>query len=206
MKKVMILAGLLMVGTSLSACDIGGLNLGRDGKSVSSLSAEDKKEACEKLDDYYNKEIPPEEQKRAACTFAGIFAAAFAAPMTDAELQMACAEARDQCIDAPAMDSGEEEDTCTFDDTPDSCEATIGEVEACYEDLVEATKEAYADLDCATLTLEDMEEMTSGDDTPESCKTLEEKCPSTSSNNSTTNNSTTNNTANNTTANNTSTM
>ena len=34
--------------------------------------------------------------------------------------------------------------------------------------------------------LEDMEEMTDGDDTPESCKTLEEKCPT----QSTTNNST----------------
>ena len=203
MKKVMILAGLLMMGTSLSACDIGGLNLGRDGKAVSSLSAEEKKQICEDAEEYYNEEIPPEEQKRAACTLAGVFAAAFSSPMTDEELRSACAMARDECINAPEMSGGEEDDSCQYENVSDSCEATLGEVEACYEDRIEATKQAFAELDCANLTLEDMEEMTDGDDTPESCKTLEEKCPT----QSTTNNSTMNNTTmNNTSANNTASM
>ena len=201
MKKVMILAAFLMMG---SACDIGGLNLGRDGKAVSSLSEADQQAACEDIEAYYENKIPEAEQKRAACTLAGAFAAAFSSPTTDAELQMACATARDECINSNETSEEEGEDSCAFDNIPDDCEATIGEVELCYEEQIEQTKQAFAELDCANLTLDEMEDMMEATDTtPESCKTLQEKCPAeASTNNSTTNNSTMNNT----TANNMSSM
>ena len=154
MKKVMILAAFLMMG---SACDIGGLNLGRDGKAVSSLSEADQQAACEDIEAYYESEIPEAEQKRAACTLAGAFAAAFSSPTTDAELQMACATARDECINSNETSEEEGEDSCAFDNIPDDCEATIGEVELCYEEQIEQTKQAFAELDCANLTLDEME-------------------------------------------------
>lgn len=72
------------------------------------------------------------------------------AEATDAELQTACAEARDNCLtDPPTVTS-----TCNAEQAPPAtCTVTVGEAVACLNDVIAATEAAFAAYpDCAEMT------------------------------------------------------
>lgn len=72
------------------------------------------------------------------------------AEATDAQLQTACAEARDNCLtDPPTVTS-----TCNAEDAPPAtCTVTVGEAVACLNDVIAAIDAAYAAIpDCTELT------------------------------------------------------
>lgn len=174
MKKTLSLLTLLIMSTSLMACNRG-LDLGpSEDTKVSELSDAEAQEACDNLEAYYNDQIPEEEQKRVACTTAGLLAAAFTGASTDEELQSACAEARDQCLMGEVTEEGGES-TCSFKDS--SCMATVGDVEVCLEASVQATADAFAEIKCENLTVSTMEEMEEETQEIAECASLDAQCP-----------------------------
>ncbi len=109
--------------------------------------------------------------KSDTCTLTGLLTAAFAGGD-----KAVCQEAYEECMNKP--EEPEDEDDCKLDDEDSKltdCTATVGEFEACINDTIAATSEAYEGLSCDT----DVETLDSMGDNlePASCKAIEKKCP-----------------------------
>jgi len=137
---------------------------------LSSLTDAQTMQLCSSLDDYFSTTL-----KDFDCRLAGLFAAAFSAPDTDAKAQAACKTAYDECTTAPVMSTG----SCMK--PTGTCTATVGDFEKCMSDEGAIFDQAGASLPpCADLTLQDL--MSSGGDMtqpmePASCTALQMACP-----------------------------
>ena len=175
MKRTLVPLLLLWLALlTLSACDRG-VDLGPpEDTKLNELSDAEEAEACDNFLEYYDDEISAEERQRASCTFIGILAAAFSGATTDAELQSACAAARDECVMEPV--NSESDLSCNFKDF--TCDATVGELEVCLEAEVEQQARFYDGLQCDTLTLETMESTMDeeGEETIPECEPIYSKC------------------------------
>ena len=99
------------------------------------------------------------------CKLPALISAAFSGSETDDMLQAACAQALADCIANPEF-------TSDCEDGPNAaCTATVAEMEACFNDQVDAIEA----VNCEDLTLETIEENTMV--TVTSCDTFSEKCP-----------------------------
>lgn len=147
-----------------------------DDEVLGELSADEQEQLCDDVEEFMSSSAVAGPVNEMACRFAGIFAASFAAPTTDAEARAACSEAYDAC-----EDEGEPTDT-ECQPPSDTCQATVGELKACLEDYPDMM-ESFRDLfpSCDELTLELLNDMGEVDpgmlEVPASCETLSEKCP-----------------------------
>jgi hypothetical protein len=155
----------------------GDLNTGLpDDKPISSLTDAEITDLCGKIDAFYSEGKVADSLEDLSCRFAGMFAAAFSAPETDAAARAACQAAYDDCVAAPA----EVTEKCTK--PTGMCTATVGEIEACANDSAKALDQLASTFpSCAELTLADLEGTDGGDPMtpadPASCTTVEMKCP-----------------------------
>jgi hypothetical protein len=148
-----------------------------DDKTISSLTDAEIVDLCSKIDAFYSEGKVADSLEDFSCRFAGMFAAAFSAPETDAAARAACQAAYDECAAAPAEGMAEK---CTK--PTGVCTATVGEVEACANDSAKALDQLVDTFpSCAELTLADLMSMDGGDPMtpadPASCTTVEMKCP-----------------------------
>jgi len=137
---------------------------------LGSLTDAQSMQLCSSLENYFGASL-----KDFDCRLAGLIAAAFSAPDTDAKAQAACKTAYDECTAAPATSMG----TCMK--PTGTCTATVGDFEKCMSDEGAIFDQAGASLPaCADLTLQDL--MSSGGDMtqpmePASCTALQMACP-----------------------------
>lgn len=149
-------------------------------RPANSLTDTEVKQLCKAVDGFFNEPALNE----VGCKVSSVIAAAlFAAGGTDAELQMTCSSAYDECIKGDGKESpGAGASTSGQCKKPSaSCTATVGEIEQCLADM----KTSFANLGkslpaCNTLTKASLSQGSlSSAEPPEpaSCKTLEKKCP-----------------------------
>jgi hypothetical protein len=124
-----------------------------DSRALSDLSESEAQTLCDEEIAYADARIPEAEQRRWLCTTLGAFAAAFSGVETDAELQTACAAARDECL---ADEEAVTESTCSYLQPPPDCSATIADAEACTNVQIDALAES--NIECETLTLMQLEQ------------------------------------------------
>jgi len=132
-------------------------------KQLNELSEDEKKTACENIEEYFDEEVGDERLLRFSCTFAAAFSG------SEAE----CDLAFDACV-AEGKVMSEEGDGCVVDDEI-VCEATVEEYEACLDEQIEATIEFIDGFSCAAIFSGD-----SGATSPETgplCTELAQKCP-----------------------------
>lgn len=181
-RSSLILAFLASAALLVACGDTGGGNNGGgssgfsssvDGSAeLSGLSADDQQTLCDDVADYSASQISEDD----ACTFSGLFAAAFSDPQTDEELQQACSMAYDECINSE--DDGGGDDQCEVSMT--ECTATVAEYETCAEARVQQTSDLLGGLPrCSEATLADLEDDGSGNqnELPQECQVIEDKCP-----------------------------
>lgn len=195
MKRSIAFACVLGVlgSVGLPACSSGGSSgnqtsfssgLAKDAP-LGGLSDADVSKLCDAIGNYYTTD-PALAGSR--CHIAGVaaagLAAAFGGAATDADLQKACSDAESACKKAPPSNADAGASTCTK--PTGTCTATVGEFEACVTDSTAAVNSVLANLpSCATITKADLGSAAASDgggtttrETPASCATVDQKCPS----------------------------
>jgi hypothetical protein len=172
-------------GLIIGACDSsdGGseIDLGSDDKVASTLTEAEATAACKKVETQFAEGGDDTAQKHTICLTTGLFAKAFAGD--DASV---CQTAYDECMAAEpgAPTGGDDEPGDDCDDAAkdlENCNATLGEIEGCFNDLMAAQDAAYEGLlalSCNS-TQEEIDALQEDGDLeqPASCKALEDKCP-----------------------------
>lgn len=142
-------------------------------KKVSELSAAEQQQLCEAAATYSTREIDEDEVRRAVCSLQGIV---LASTLHDGSVD-ACITARDECLAAPEkpahVESGER--TCSID-WP-TCEATVGELDACIEEVVTDLKSFYMELDCGNIGKYKAEMPSKQPELGEACRRVQTNCP-----------------------------
>lgn len=149
----------------------GGAYTSVDGSAeIGSLSDEQTTQICEDSRSYIPANPPSKDQ---ACTFVGVFSAAFSAPDDDAAAQEACRTARDECLnEGPDTD---DDDDCADFELPETCSATVDQYAACQKATIANQNDAVRNLpSCDELTLEDLEPTES--QTLAACETYNAAC------------------------------
>lgn len=148
-----------------------------DDKLLSSLTDAEVDQFCGDVDEFSVQLL--EDLDAFACAGQGLAAALESEPANDAAAQAACKTAYDECLANPnPADGGGEAAPCTKEDA--SCTASVGEAEACLNDIVEFLDLSASSLPaCASLTLSQLEGLDNlvEPEQPESCKLMESKCP-----------------------------
>lgn len=115
-------------------------------KKLNEMSASEAQTYCSETTAFYASKLSADETKRAACNLAAAFATFDA--KTDAEAQMKCKAAYDQCLADPGSggDAGAPRDPCAgFADKAKTCNGlTVAEYNACQDEQVAFLK-ALAD-------------------------------------------------------------
>lgn len=142
-------------------------------KKASEVTDDEAKQICEAAEKYTNDKITPEMQ----CLGEGALAAGLAMA-TGADPEAACNDAVADCVDSADSGVGLDCDEASAEEVAD-CDATVGEVETCMKDYVDAGAAAFDNYpDCAGM--EDFlskGELPDGDvSVPESCAKLDEAC------------------------------
>jgi hypothetical protein len=145
--------------------------------SLGDLSAEEVTQICDGFEDLANELVGPERQRYVGCVAAGI--------TTEIAGTGECAAARDNCLEngtttpEPIELACEEAGPVDFE----GCEATVGQLEACANDLAASVDSIADSVSCALV--DDPEAFAHiGDDLEaaldttryESCQTLSEAC------------------------------
>jgi len=175
----------LLVGTSLAAgCGGGDGDGGGDvstgiapNKLLSEVTTDEAAQACERLSAGFDARLSQATLIRTICTIAG---AAVADTPED------CETARDQCIetaDDPNAPVGEAFDTeeikfeCAEDFDLTQCTSTVGELETCFNELLDQISSALNGVTCddaASVTMEDIDSLQEGAfQPPASCEVVD---------------------------------
>lgn len=131
-----------------------------------------------------------DEMKRAGCLLGGLMMAAFSGAQEEEAVAAACQQAYDECIAQPDQEMPEP-DICPGADELASCEATVGEINACLDGMIEYGFGALRELSsntCQDLATEEggakveaamarMQELGGGVPEIEACAPVQEKCP-----------------------------
>ncbi|MFZ6179278.1 hypothetical protein [Nannocystis pusilla] len=142
-------------------------------KKVSELSTAEQEQLCEATATYSAHEIEADEIRRAVCSLQGIV---LSSTLHDGSVD-ACITARDECLAAPEKPAHVESDerTCAIDWS--TCKTTVGELDACIEEVVTELKSFYMELDCGNIG-KYKDEMPSKEPEPgEACRRVQTKCP-----------------------------
>jgi len=157
-------------------------------QKLSTLDDEGAQAACHTMFDAMATAMPASDVLRAQCTAASIVANA---TLTDGELTVniaTCKSQADACVQDPTKYGVDEEeaagdrtacDSLKAETTLKSCEASVGEYEACLTQLVGALRQRIAMFTCdnaKSLAQSEMEGSVDLDNIPE-CQTFTSKCP-----------------------------
>ena len=171
-------------GLAFGACDSsdGGsseIDLGSDDKVASSLTEAEATSACEKAQKKMAGTGDGEAQKHMICVTMGLMVKSFGGD------DAACQTNYDECMKAEPQEPTDEDETqdgCedAYADLQE-CDATLGEIEACFNDMLAAQDAAYdalLDVTCSS-TAEELEALQGEDgfEEPASCVALEKTCP-----------------------------
>lgn len=150
--------------------------------TLNSLSVAEQNALCERVGEIYENAFFETGGNDLLCRFQAVFTAGFMAqmveePTSDAELQISCAAAYTECMNA------EETEVTECGELSDECTATVNELETCARESGLALGEEFADIPaCSELTMATIAEDASFDslnETPSTaaCDAMEAKCP-----------------------------
>ncbi|WAS91472.1 hypothetical protein [Nannocystis punicea] len=146
-----------------------------EDKQVSELTTVEQEQLCEAAAAYTSREITEDDVNRALCSFEGIMVSLME---SDGSVD-ACNAARDECLASPeglVEPEDEQGESCQPGDWS-TCKTTVGELDACIEEIVTDLKTFYEVFDCGNI------EQFTGDVPPqepergEACSRVQSECP-----------------------------
>jgi hypothetical protein len=147
---------------------------GVDGtKKASELSDADVQAICQAAEETSQKFA--EDNKDAFCKLSGAFAGALAGALGGGDPVAVCESAVSDCKSKPLTT---EPSTCN--PKLDDCDVTVGEIESCFNDSLDAAETYFADYkskSCADLLAQTSGENTLNFMEPASCAAIEQRCP-----------------------------
>ncbi|MDC0667914.1 hypothetical protein [Nannocystis radixulma] len=144
-----------------------------EDKEVSELTATEQVQLCEAGSAYAHREITEDDLIRAECSFEGIVDSV---TESDGSVE-ACNEARDECLTSPEdVGEPEEGESCQPGDWS-TCKTTVGELDACIEEIVTDLKAFYELFDCANIERFKDEGMPQEPERGEACSRVQSECP-----------------------------
>lgn len=139
---------LVALACGLSACkDDGPADLDSglpEDKVGTDLTPAEQTQLCEARADYAASLLSPAEAKNAACTLEGVLFA-----VLNGGDQKACETVRDGCLQKPDETTGG--DTCELGVDWTTCEATVTQLEDCYQENSDALVELTRSFSCAKI-------------------------------------------------------
>ncbi len=177
MKNVL---GWVWVSTvALAGCGDGGpppIDTGiADSTRVVDLTNEQAVQACIAVERWERAQAPNLVSDRERCT---LLAVSFTEDVATCEAAVVSCLERGLPPEEPDDDTPEEE--CAGETAPDveaSCDATVGELEACANARVDASQRALAELDCSYAGDEEAVDALTDRYEPAICRDLERRCP-----------------------------
>lgn len=145
-------------------------------KALNGLSASESTQLCADSQAYVGRAISRPD----ACKSVAVLLTLIGSPASDAEAQMQCASAYNQCLASPSTATGQP-DSC--DPIPANCTATVAQYSACVTDDITATNQAFGAFPkCSALTLTSLAATNPGNlsTTPPAsaaCMTFATACP-----------------------------
>jgi hypothetical protein len=121
------------------------------GTKLTSLTPAQGMQLCNDLNTYFQGTLTPVLCKESGVE-AAVFLQAFQSAATDAQLQMACQQAYNDCLNP---DGGATTTTgnCDPSSEPATCQATVGDLKTCVDDQTTAYQQLSASLpSCSSLT------------------------------------------------------
>lgn len=121
------------------------------GTKLTALTAAQGMQLCNDLNTYFQGTLTPVLCKEAGVE-AAVFLQAFNSSATDAQLQMACQQSYNDCLNP---DGGATTSTgdCDPSNEPATCQATVGDLKTCVNDQTTAYQQLSASLpSCSSLT------------------------------------------------------
>lgn len=142
-------------------------------KKVSELSVAEQEQLCEAATAYSDREIEGDDIRRAVCSLQAIV---LASTLHDGSVD-ACITARDECLAAPEKPAQieAEERTCPLDWS--TCTSTVGELDACIEEVVADLKAFYMELDCGNIGKYKDDMPSKEPELGEACRRVQTNCP-----------------------------
>ena len=171
------------------------LNSGVEKSKTADQVTNDEAEAvCEAFASYYDSRVNSRSFQLSICRWAAVYAvASVSAEGTNVDLNDLCDLAYDACVDCldnPGTEGCEDfptfdfalDEPCTDAEPPESCDATVGEVEACLKAEVDAIVDVFDGApSCGGLTESQLEQVNeegiAEPDLPAACVAIEDTCP-----------------------------
>ncbi|PCC73838.1 hypothetical protein SAMN02745121_06243 [Nannocystis exedens] len=146
-----------------------------ENKNVSELTMAEQEQLCEGALAYTRREITDAEANRALCSLQGIV---LSSTLHDGSVED-CIAARDEClasIKEEPVQIEEASEACRKYDWSD-CTTTVGELDACMEEVVTELKTFYEDLDCGNIGQFKDEMPMKEPEVGEACSRVQNECP-----------------------------
>ncbi len=137
---------------------------------LGSLSEDDARKVCTALQTFLTDNFAP-DIKELSCRGAGLTAGAFVSGGLP-QKQAACTTAYDQCLARPANDPI----GSSCEKPASTCRATVGELEACINDMVPILDQVKGALPTCQEFTGGIPSLPSNLEQPASCKTVDSKC------------------------------
>lgn len=184
-KKTGLITTILGAASMAVACGSSGVSSGVPGNKTGEEITDDEAEMlCEATFDYMETQITDQRQCELS---AGVMAAvetAGSGDLDDEALQQACQEATDECVENGDAEMLIPDSTCTGAmGSVEECTATVSEIELCLTESIDGAAEQLDELPtCSDMTVGELADLALNSpefdvETPESCETVEEKCP-----------------------------
>ena len=148
---------------------------------VGTFSDADAKQYCDAVAQYVGSDAAFRAGSCHSVGWSAAFGRTLFGTTTDADLQKACSDAESACLSRmpTSVDAG----TSTCQKPAGTCDVTVGELETCTTDSLNAIKEQMSKLPpCATLTAADFKISADAgivrQQSPASCAVVSQKCPS----------------------------
>lgn len=144
-----------------------------DTDSVDALDDDQRQAACDALEATYANALSEADTVAFSCALQALFAGLF----DENNPQGTCQMAYDACLANPGEVMQEEGDEiCPLIEHP-MCTATLGEIEACISDGLEAVLQFNASFDCSLIDDIDLEDPGAMDGGSAACEAVEQQCP-----------------------------
>jgi hypothetical protein len=152
-------------------------------KSIASLTPSEQGQLCHDLDQWSQTSLAPSTCQTSA-VLAAALGAVFDSSLSDAQIQMSCTQAYNECLASNQSADAGATSSCQMGVSDPTCTATVSEITACLNDQSAVfAQEANALPSCGSLTRANLSTAAGGDsdagapDEPASCKTVDMKCP-----------------------------
>ncbi len=152
-------------------------------KPISSLTPSEQAQLCHDLDQWAQTSLQPSLCMTDA-VLAAALGAAFDSSLSDAQIQMSCTQAYNQCLTSGQSPDAGATSSCQMGVSDPTCMATVSEISTCLnDDTAVLAQQTNALPSCGALTRASLNTAagTNSDagaiEEPASCKTVDTKCP-----------------------------